>query len=57
MYNNFLDNQEGKKEKLPFKDFIAIVLAQYSILLPMVLIAFAIWAVLLWFIVHVLMGG
>ncbi|WP_162832185.1 hypothetical protein [Clostridium hydrogeniformans] len=57
MYNDFLNNSDEKKEKLSFKDFIAIVIAQYSILLPIVLIAFLIWGGLIWFVVNVLMGG
>lgn len=58
MYNNFLDNNEDiPKEKIGFKDLVAIMIAQFTIIMPMVLIAFAIWAFLIWFIVYVLMGA
>lgn len=57
MYNIDRDEEEiyNKKEKVPFKDLIAIMIAQYSILMPIAIGACVVFALLMFFIIKVLM--
>lgn len=57
MYNFNKDEEEvyNKKEKVPFKDLIAIMIAQYSILMPIAIGACLVFALLMLFIIKVLM--
>ena len=56
--NNNQDNDEDKKrEKIGFKDILAIVLAQYAILIPIVLGAIFIFFLLLLFVSKVWLRG
>lgn len=56
--NNNQDNDENKKrEKIGFKDILAIVLAQYAILIPIVLGAIFIFFLLLLFVSKVWLRG
>lgn len=52
-----MENDRDTKEKVSMKDIFAMIIAQYSIVLPIVLIGFVIWGALIWFVVKVLMGG
>lgn len=52
-----MENNRDTKEKISMKDILAMIIAQYSIVLPIVLIGFVIWGALIWFVVKVLMGG
>lgn len=52
-----MENNRETKEKISMKDIFAMIIAQYSVILPIVLIGFVIWGALIWFVVKVLMGG
>lgn len=52
-----MENNRETREKISMKDVFAMIIAQYSVILPVVLIGFAIWGALIWFVVKVLMGG
>lgn len=50
-----LVKEDKEKDKISGKDILALIIAQYSLVVPWVLIGGLIFGGLLWFIVNVLM--
>ncbi len=55
MENNYTERNEEKKERISGKDILAAIIAQYSIMMPVVLGGCVIWGLVLWVIVKLMM--
>ncbi|WP_055667070.1 hypothetical protein [Desnuesiella massiliensis] len=51
------NKSKSSKEKIPFKDIFAMIIAQYAIMIPIMLGACVVFGLLLFIIVKVLMRG